>query len=66
MRNSMLLATLAGFFPVWWWLQAEGNHALWIAMLVFMALRGCGLAVILRRDWYQQRAPFDWALADRN
>lgn len=43
MRNSMLVATFLGFFPLWYLLQGFGNHALWAAMLMFMALRGVTL-----------------------
>ncbi|MFQ9621658.1 MAG: hypothetical protein ACLR17_03830 [Enterobacteriaceae bacterium] len=28
-----------------------GNHALWLALAVFLALRGLSLAVIWRRHW---------------
>ena len=44
MRNSMLLATFACFFPVWWLLQGFGNHGLWAAFCVFMLMRGVTLA----------------------
>jgi len=43
MRNSMLVATFGGFFPIWYVFQGYGNHALWAAMLVFMAMRGVTL-----------------------
>lgn len=43
MRNSMLVATFGGFFPIWYLLQGFGNHALWAAMLMFMAMRGITL-----------------------
>ncbi|MCC4264281.1 MATE family efflux transporter DinF [Oceanimonas baumannii] len=44
MRNMMLLSALGVFFPVWWLSQSLGNHALWLAMLCFMAARGLTLA----------------------
>jgi len=49
MRNSMIIATFACFFPVWWLLQSSlplelGNHALWAAFSVFMLARGVALA----------------------
>ncbi|WDE08096.1 MATE family efflux transporter [Thalassomonas viridans] len=44
MRNSMLLATFACFFPMWWLLQDYGNHGLWAAFSVFMLMRGVSLA----------------------
>ncbi|AEY00430.1 DNA-damage-inducible protein F [Oceanimonas sp. GK1] len=43
MRNMMLVSTLGVFFPVWWLSQGLGNHALWLAMLCFMAARGLTL-----------------------
>lgn len=57
MRNAMLLA-LALSLPLAWWLQAWGNHGLWLALLCFMALRGLCLGGyaydLTRRDlWFQ-------------
>ena len=53
MRNSMFLAMVT-FFGVWWLSQDWGNHALWLAMLSFMFVRGGSLFVrlrhLLRRD----------------
>lgn len=41
MRNSMLAATLLLFAPSFYFLQGVlGNHALWLAMMLFMAGRG--------------------------
>lgn len=50
MRNSMF-AAICSFFVVWWLLASFGNHALWGAMLGFMAMRGIGLAVIFAYQW---------------
>ncbi len=37
MRNSMLAATLLFYFPTFFFMQGViGNHALWLAMLLFM------------------------------
>lgn len=44
MRNSMMLSTFLGFFPLWYIFQALGNHALWLAFSIFMVLRGVTLA----------------------
>lgn len=44
MRNSMIAATFAGFFPLWFLLKDHGNHGLWAALLFFMLLRGITLA----------------------
>jgi MATE family multidrug resistance protein len=41
MRNSMLAATLLVFAPSFFFLQnVLGNHALWLAMMLFMLARG--------------------------
>ncbi|WP_411993958.1 MATE family efflux transporter DinF [Agarivorans sp. DSG3-1] len=55
MRNSMLLASFGGFFPLWWLFQGWGNHALWLALCGFMALRGMSLAWVYKRALNQQR-----------
>ncbi|GGP64007.1 MATE family efflux transporter [Shewanella algicola] len=43
MRNSMIIATFAVYFPCWYLLQAWGNHSLWAAMSVFMLCRSMTL-----------------------
>ncbi len=43
MRNSMLFSTFICFFPTWFLLKGYGNHALWAALLIFMASRGITL-----------------------
>ena len=45
MRNSMILSTFGVFFPVWYLLQAQGNHALWAAMSCFMLARSASLSL---------------------
>ncbi|WP_432460273.1 MATE family efflux transporter DinF [Agarivorans sp. QJM3NY_25] len=61
MRNSMLLASVGVFFPVWWLSQDWGNHALWLAMCSFMAARGLSLAytyrLALNRHWWFKATP---------
>lgn len=52
MRNSMFVAAMA-FFVVFFGLSSWGNHALWFAMLSFMAMRGLSLAVVLIVQWRQ-------------
>ncbi|WP_233143594.1 MATE family efflux transporter [Neiella marina] len=47
MRNTMILAAFGVFFPTWWLLQQQGNHALWIAFLCFLLARGVGLSYCL-------------------
>jgi len=49
MRNSMVIATFACFFPLWWLLKHAlplemGNHALWASFSFFMLARGATLA----------------------
>lgn len=44
MRNSMIIATFACFFPLWFMLQGFGNHGLWAAFSLFMLARGITLA----------------------
>ncbi len=50
MRNSMFVAASA-FFVAFFAFESMGNHALWIAMLSFMAMRGVGLGVVFFRQW---------------
>ncbi len=57
MRNSMLLAVLV-CAPIAWLLQGLGNHGLWIAFLLFMALRAAFLGFTARhlQSWFQESA----------
>lgn len=50
MRNSMAVAAL-GFGVTMLTLPLWGNHALWLSLAVFLALRGLSLGVIWRRHW---------------
>ncbi|WP_394128405.1 MATE family efflux transporter DinF [Vibrio hepatarius] len=50
MRNSMFFSTCA-FFIIFYFAMGWGNHALWLAMLSFMAMRGVTLGLILTRQW---------------
>ncbi|MCL1147284.1 MATE family efflux transporter [Shewanella marinintestina] len=52
MRNSMILSTFGVFFPVWYLLQAQGNHALWAAMSCFMLARSVSLSL---HYWFRLR-----------
>lgn len=45
MRNSMIISTFGIFFPVWFMLQDNGNHALWAAMCTFMLTRSLTLTL---------------------
>jgi MATE family multidrug resistance protein len=55
MRNSMLLAVVV-CAPVAWLLQGLGNHGLWIAFLLFMALRAGFLGYSARDlpSWFSE------------
>ncbi len=49
MRNTMLAATFLVFIPTYFILQKEiGNHALWLAMMLFMLGRGIFQTIIYR------------------
>ncbi|EKO3562197.1 MATE family efflux transporter DinF [Vibrio fluvialis] len=52
MRNSMFVAACT-FFVVFYGFAFWGNHALWLAMLSFMAMRGLSLGIVLLRQWRQ-------------
>jgi len=50
MRNSMVFSTLVVFLPVFFLLNPQiGNHALWLAMILFMLARGVSLSIYLPR-----------------
>lgn len=50
MRNGMLIST-AVFFLAWWLLNPVlDNHGLWLAMMVFMAVRGITLALFAKKN----------------
>ncbi|NVD08148.1 MATE family efflux transporter DinF [Vibrio sp. JPW-9-11-11] len=53
MRNAMFVST-SGFFVMFYANAEMGNHALWLAMLSFMALRGVTLAAVLLYHWRRQ------------
>ncbi|ALO16546.1 DNA-damage-inducible protein F [Salinivirga cyanobacteriivorans] len=60
MRNSMLIATLVVFFPVFYILRPYfGNHALWIALLAFLLTRG------IAQYFMANRAVFSKVLSKR-
>jgi MATE family multidrug resistance protein len=50
MRNSMFVATCS-FFAIFYLASGLENHALWLAMLSFMAMRGIGLGVLFISQW---------------
>ncbi|WGY48669.1 MATE family efflux transporter DinF [Vibrio sp. ABG19] len=50
MRNCMFVAGLT-YFVLFFAFSDWGNHALWLAMLGFMAMRGVSLGVLLVKRW---------------
>jgi MATE family multidrug resistance protein len=49
MRIVMICAALFAFLPTWFLFRDWGNHALWLALMVFMAARGTGMHLWYRR-----------------
>jgi MATE family multidrug resistance protein len=49
MRIVMISAALFFFLPTWFVFRDWGNHALWLALMVFMAARGLGMHIWYRR-----------------
>jgi len=50
MRNSMLIAVFAIFFPVWALLNSTyENHALWLAFILFLFTRGFAQTIMFRK-----------------
>lgn len=49
MRNIMLVSAFGVFLPVWWLALDLGNHAIWMAFLAFMAVRGLGMHLGFRQ-----------------
>lgn len=39
MQNTMLLATIGLFLPIWFFTRSQGNHGLWAAYLAFLGIR---------------------------
>lgn len=50
MRNGMFISTCC-YFVIFYLCSAWQNHALWLAMLSFMAIRGLTLALVLSYQW---------------
>lgn len=49
MRIVMISAALFAFLPTWFVFRDLGNHALWLALMSFMAARGVGMHLWYRR-----------------
>lgn len=55
MRNSMIFCTFGGFLPTYLLLKdALGNHSLWLALTLFMVLRGVTLTWYARKYLYKK------------
>lgn len=53
MRNAMLICTFVFFLPLWYVFQYMGNHGLWLAFTLFIAIRGVTLGIyyyLIERD----------------
>ncbi|WP_231902420.1 MATE family efflux transporter [Microbulbifer thermotolerans] len=48
MRDSMFVATVLVFFPVWWLTRGWGNHGVWFSLFLWFVSRSLGLAVYYR------------------
>ena len=54
MRNSMLIATLLFFVPVYYVFEQQvGIHAVWLAMTTFMVSRGITLTLFAPKHIYK-------------
>ncbi|MEA1875487.1 MAG: MATE family efflux transporter [Bacteroidota bacterium] len=53
MRNTMIIATAFVFIPVFFVFQNQlGNHALWLALILFLLARGAGQAAMAKKFVY--------------
>jgi len=53
MRNTMIIASLFVFLPVFYLTNPVlGNNALWLALVLFMISRGLGLALLSKKHIY--------------
>lgn len=53
MRNTMLISALVFYFPVYYlFVDILDNHALWLAMILFLAARGISQTLFLRKAIY--------------
>ena len=51
MRDTMLLAAITGFIPIWWLSKPLENHGLWLALSGFLIMRAVYQAIwLLRRS----------------
>jgi MATE family multidrug resistance protein len=53
MRNTMIIATVLVFVPVFFLSRdSMGNHGLWLALILFLAARGAGQTVLAKKEIY--------------
>jgi MATE family multidrug resistance protein len=55
MRNAMVVATVLGFFPLWWLTRGLDNHGLWLALNGWMLSRTLLMAALWHL-WRRQTA----------
>jgi multidrug resistance protein, MATE family len=54
LRNAMLISTFLIFLPTYHFLEPViGNHAIWLAMMLFMVSRGLMLTALANRSIYE-------------
>lgn len=46
MQNTMIVATVMVFLPLWWLTTGWGNHGLWLALIGLMLARALGMGAI--------------------
>ncbi len=57
MRNSMLISTLIIFFPAYFLIRPViGNHALWLAFILFLLSRGVTLSLMAKKHVFERVA----------
>lgn len=55
MRNTMIIATILVFVPVFFLSKPMfGNHALWLALILFLVARGLGQTILARKSVYRK------------
>ena len=55
MRNAMIVSSLLIFLPVFYLSKPEfANHALWIALTLFMLSRSVGLSILAKKNIYKK------------
>lgn len=51
MRDTMIIAVIGFYLPVWWLAQPLGNHGLWLAFISFTVARSLLLGAVFWRSW---------------